>query len=150
MVKNLKELRSEEPLNGWINMSNSGIMVNSTHYKNGKRHNEDGPAWILSDGQYQYLSEHYLGDVHYPDPKSDLEWLLTVKKWKKAGEVTDGWLDYGLYQIHYDKDMKHNEAGPAEIKDGVRKYFLANTEYVGYNDKTWKKYCKKRYKRLSG
>jgi hypothetical protein len=114
--------------NGWIHYKGyNGSSDYSTHYKDDKWHNEDGPAWI--DGT---SSAWYLGHVHYPDPKSDLEWALTVKKWKEAGGVTNGWLDYDRCKRHYHKDIAHNEDGPSVIYEGGLKCYYLEGKYIHY------------------
>jgi hypothetical protein len=70
------KVKSNPNLNGWYNNYQTG---SSFHYKQGLWHNEDGPAVVWSIGPCSY----YLEGVLYPNISSDLEWLLTVKKWKK-------------------------------------------------------------------
>jgi hypothetical protein len=88
-----------EKRNGWVKDYIFGY-ERSIHYKNGKKHKEDGPAWIRR-GTIGYYKEgkihredgpaiinndgrrfYYLEDIRYPNPNSELDWLLTVKKWK--------------------------------------------------------------------
>ena len=57
--------------NGWI--EENGVKI---HYKDSKWHNEDGPAVICDDGEVYYYLEGY----YFNPPKSDLEWLLIVKR----------------------------------------------------------------------
>jgi hypothetical protein len=70
----------------WIGVSFRG------YYKEGKEHREDGPAWIWNDGTCSYYLE---GLPVKPRPKSDLEWALTVKKWKEEQreELTKEYLE---------------------------------------------------------
>jgi hypothetical protein len=51
--------------------------VYNIHYKDDLPHREDDPAVIWRESSY------YLEGRLFPSPKSDLDWLLTVKKWRE-------------------------------------------------------------------
>jgi hypothetical protein len=116
-----------EVKNGWVEDEWMGILTR-THYVNDLIHNEDGAAVTYVNNPpppniprnyriYPNIKEsYYLGGVPYPKPLSDLEWLLTVKKWKEAGCVTNGIIvtDDGD-MFYYQNNKLHNEDGPAAM-----------------------------------
>ena len=66
-------------LNGWYSSS-----ACKARYKDDSLHNEDGPAWISLDGTENY----FLNGLRYSNPKSELEWALTVKRWKEENVLS--------------------------------------------------------------
>ena len=109
----------------WKNEDDKGVI----HYKDGKKHREDGPAVELKDGTRQWFVN---GDLHREDgPAAELDngtkqWWLNGKLHRDDGpavESADGskhWIVNGL---------RHREDGRAfEGATGQNRWFLNDVE----------------------
>ena len=109
----------KKPLNGWKITQNV-----HEHYKNGELHREDGAAIVWTHERLLDNKAYYLNGIEYSEPKSDLEWAITVNKWREAGCVTNGFIEIRNNLYHYKNDLLHREDGPAY-------------DYLGGNHKQW-------------
>lgn len=103
--------------NGWvIHRDQGGIVATMLHYKEGKNHNEDGPAIIHfnSSGNVWKVTYRLNGMNHRTDGPSEIEFSTSIP----VKDLDTALLNYekeSSLLIYYDDGVIHRDDGPAVI-----------------------------------